>query len=85
MTRPWYQTDSKGYEALCSEIEGKYPELECIAEDGIAAVRGYYPVCDGNQVLDRYLIDLSCLRLGFGDFPAYMRWKAGSNAALTIT
>ena len=58
MTRPWYVRNPEVYEDVRSQIEDKYPDLSCILENGKALVRGYYPICEDGQVLDRYMIEL---------------------------
>jgi hypothetical protein len=48
------------------DIDGEYPDLRVVIEGGTVFARGSFPVMDGTDILDRFLIEVEFPR----DYPA---------------
>ena len=65
MKKPWHQVDPGLFERIKDEIEKEYPDLRVAIEREVVFVRGSFPVRDGAEVLDRFMIEVQFPR----DFP----------------
>jgi hypothetical protein len=65
MKESWYRANNQLFTRLKQEIEREYPDLRVIVEGGTVFARGSFSVKDGDDILDRFLIQLEFPR----DFP----------------
>lgn len=58
MKRSWYRVNTSLFEKAKQDIEAEYPDLRVFVERDIVFARGSFPVKDGADVLDRFLIEI---------------------------
>lgn len=75
MTLSWFDKNPLAMQTLERILRSKYPTLHAFVEDGVCVVRGSYSVMDGDQVIDRY--DLQIVLPS--DYPASLPlvWETG--------
>ena len=56
--KPWYLIHPDQFAAVRLEVEDAYPDLRFIVNGQRVVLRGYYPLFEGSQVYDRYLIEV---------------------------
>jgi len=57
-SKPWYEADTELYGKVKREVEEAFPELRFINRGRDIVVTGYYPIYEGERVLDRYLVEV---------------------------
>lgn len=70
MGKPWYRSDSGLYEAMCREVEDAYPDLHFRDDGARVVLRGWYPLCEGSRVWDRYQVEIVLSKESSRDLPA---------------
>jgi len=58
MTRVWHKKDPALLARVKHEVETEYPDLRVITERDTVFLRGSFPVTDGDEILDRFLIEV---------------------------
>ena len=57
-SKPWYEVDQELYAKVRLEVENFFPELRFIERDQDILLTGYYPLFEGDQVYDRYAVEI---------------------------
>jgi hypothetical protein len=59
MGAPWFEADPEGFAALREALADRYPALRLDVSDGVATVRGRFPLRDENsRLVDEFEIEL---------------------------
>jgi len=58
MKAPWYERNTPLLEATRTELTTQYSDLRVVIEHGTFHIRGSFPVMDGAEVMDRFLIEI---------------------------
>jgi hypothetical protein len=58
MKSAWYKAAPDRFATVKKDIETEYPDLRVFIDREVVFARGSFPVKDGNDVLDRFLIEI---------------------------
>ena len=64
MGRPWHKADPENLARLEANIAEAFPDLKVVEEGECLFVRGYFPIAEGETVLDRFHIEVALPRNG---------------------
>src|ERR1700674_1426981 len=58
MKRAWHRTNPGLFATVKRDLEREYPDLRVVIEQDTVFSRGSFPVADGAEILDRFLIEI---------------------------